>query len=116
MIGRIARPADERVRLFTFTVNEPKQSAAASARRKRLAEHMEGLLGARIVAEHVERPGRVRVTVATSRPVAVTAARDHAKAWPGTVQGTFTASGTLSPPIRPGPRRIGPHKSGFVPG
>jgi hypothetical protein len=84
--------AARRVTLFTFTVMEPRGAAAASARRVQLAEHVEGLLGARIVTEHVVQPGRVRVTVATARPVSVDAAKDHASEWPGYVQGSFRAS------------------------
>lgn len=85
--------AAQRVTLFAFTVMEPRGIAAASAKRVQLAEHIEGLLGARIVAERVVRPGRVRVTVATSRPVSVAAAEDHASEWPGYVRRSFAHGG-----------------------
>ena len=108
MTGRLARPAgpsDERsppavagpaavrVTWFSFTVTEPRKAAHASARREQLAEHVETLLGARIVAEHVERPGRLRVTVVTARPVLPAAAVDHASEWPGYVRGSLVAGG-----------------------
>ncbi len=89
----VAGPAAVRVTRFTFTVAEPRGAAAASARREQLVEHVEGLLGARIVAQHVERPGRVRVTVVTSRPVLPAAAEDHASEWPGYVRGSFVTGG-----------------------
>jgi hypothetical protein len=89
----VAGPAVDRVTRFTFAVIEPRAAAAATAKREALIEHVESLLGGRIVAEHLLRPGRVQVTVATSRPVAVAAAKDHAREWPGYVAGSFRPAG-----------------------
>jgi len=140
MTGRIARAAGladrrsppavagtavDRVTRFTFTVVEPREAAAASARREQLVEHVEGLMGARIVAQHAERPGRVRVTVVTARPVLPAAAEDHASACPHDVVDTFAVLGRrrargkqVFPVFRGGPGRgipeLGSHLTGTV--
>lgn len=107
---RVAGPAVERVTRFTFAVIEPRTAAAATAKREALIEHVEGLLGGRIVAEHRVRPGLVWVAVATSRPVLRAAAEDHAKEWPGYVAGSFRLGG-LSVAVPPAKRRRRPGRS-----